>query len=65
MKKTLNLMEPKGQFIRCDGFNCGSLFKVRLNSMSKAIYWARKQGWKIGKKDTCRECHIVKIPHKA
>ncbi len=63
MKKTINLIESKGQCVRCDGFNCNSFFKVRLDSMSKAIYLARKQGWKIGKKDTCRKCHIVTINH--
>ena len=57
MKKTIKVIDGKFTKIRCDRFNCLSVFNARSNSMARNISDARKLGWVIGKKDLCGECH--------
>lgn len=63
MKKTINVKAGKFTLIRCDRFKPGSLdrcdsaFKALSHSMQKNIKEARTQGWVLGKRDLCEECH--------
>ena len=57
MKKSIKVTDGRFTLIRCDRFNCESVFKARSSSMQNNIKEARNQGWVLGKRDHCGKCH--------
>ena len=57
MRKNIKITSGTAIFIRCDRFECKSVFKSVSNSIQKNIKEARLNGWVLGKKDHCKQCH--------